>query len=58
MRTSIRRAITLAFAIFFIGVSSAARAVPEQQDRDEQLEAVLADAEHQNLVFLQRRKQR
>ena len=41
MRTSITRAIALAFAVFFIGISSAARAVPEQQDRDEQLEAVI-----------------
>ena len=41
MRTSITRAIALAFAVFFIGISSAALAVPEQQDRDEQLEAVI-----------------
>ena len=41
MRTSITRAIALAFAVFFIGISSTARAVPGQQDRDEQLEAVI-----------------
>ena len=41
MRTFITRATALAFAIFFIGMSSSALAVPDDRDRDRALQEVV-----------------
>ena len=41
MRTSSTRAIALSFAVFFIGTSSPALAVPQDQDREKQLQEVI-----------------
>jgi Ca-activated chloride channel homolog len=41
MRTFITRATALAFAVFFIGTSSSALAVPDDRDRDQQLQEVI-----------------
>ena len=41
MRTFITRATALAFAVLFIGTSSPAQAVPQERDREEQLQEVI-----------------
>ena len=41
MRTSITRATALAFAIFFIGMSASALAVPDDRDRDRAIQEVV-----------------